>query len=108
VVKVVYVYNLKEGVDYKEFETYYFEKRIAEVKKIPNLRRFCFSIATGDEISPYRYMAECYFTDLKTARATLESKYFKDVHGYIAPRLKDMNVMFYETHEWALNQQSAP
>ncbi len=101
-VKVVYIYNLKEGVDPKEFETYYFERRIAEVKRIPNLEKFCFSIATGDEASPYRYMAECYFKDLQTARSTLESEYFKDVHGYIAPRLKDLKVMFLETHEWTL------
>ena len=45
-VKVVYIYNLKEDVDPKEFEAYYFEKRIAQVQKIPNLERFCFSIAT--------------------------------------------------------------
>lgn len=101
-VKVVYIYNLKEDVDPKEFEAYYFEKRIAEVHKIPNLERFCFSIATDTESSPYRYMAECYFKDLQTARETLNSEYFKDVHGYIAPRLRDLKVMFYETHEWTL------
>jgi uncharacterized protein (TIGR02118 family) len=105
-VKVVYIYNLKEGVDPKEFETYYFEKRITEVKKIPDLKRFCFSIATGDDVSPYRYMAECYFKDLKTAQKILNSEYFKDVHGYIAPRLKDMKVMFFETHEWPLEEAS--
>ncbi len=105
-VKVVYIYNLREGVDPKEFETYYFEKRIAEVKRIPDLKRFCFSIATGDEFSPYRYMAECYFKDVEAARETLNSEYFKDVHGYIAPRLKDMKVMFYETYEWLLEKAS--
>ena len=46
-------------------------------------------------------MAECYYKDLETAKATLDSPYFKDVHGYISGKLADLNVMFYETHEWA-------
>jgi len=100
VVKVVYIYNLKEGVDPKEFLDYYFNQRIAQVMKVPNLEKFCFSVATGDEPSPYRYMAECFYKDLKTAKETLNSPYFKDVHGYIAGKLVDMQVMFYETHEW--------
>jgi hypothetical protein len=59
-VKVVYVYNLKEGVDIKEFEDYYFNVRIPQVMKIPSLEKFSFNINSGDEKSPFRYMAECY------------------------------------------------
>jgi|DeeseametaMP2100_FD_k123_104406_2 uncharacterized protein (TIGR02118 family) len=100
VVKVVYIYNLKEGVDPKEFENYYFNQRIPQVMQVPNLKKFCFNVATGDDPAPYRYMAENYYKDLKTAKETLNSDYFKDVHGYIADKLADMEVMFYETHEW--------
>ena len=100
VVKVVYIYNLKEGVDPKEFENYYFNQRIPQVMQVPNLKKFCFNVATGDDPAPYRYMAENYYKDLKTAKETLNSDYFKDVHGYIAGKLADMEVMFYETHEW--------
>jgi uncharacterized protein (TIGR02118 family) len=103
-VKVVYIYNLKEGVSPKEFEDYYFNQRIAQVMKVPNLDKFCFSVATGDDLSPYRYMAECFYNDLKTAKETLNSPYFKDVHGYIAGKLVDMQVMYYETHEWYTSQ----
>ena len=99
-VKVVYIYNLKEGVDPKEFENYYFNQRIPQVMKVPNLQKFCFNVATGDAPAPHRYMAENYYKDLKTAKETLSSDYFKDVHGYIAGKLADMKVMFYETHEW--------
>ena len=99
-VKVVYIYNLKEGVDPKEFEDYYFNQRIPQVMKVPNLQKFCFNVATGDDPAPYRYMAENYYKNLKTAKETLSSDYFKDVHGYIAGKLADMKVMFYETHEW--------
>ncbi|MCL4415115.1 MAG: hypothetical protein M1308_07730 [Actinobacteria bacterium] len=99
-IKVVYIYNLKEGVNVKEFEDYYFNIRIPQVMKIPNLEKFGFNITAGEEKSPFRYMAECYYKDLKTAKETLESVYFKDVHGYISGKLADMNVMFYETHEW--------
>ena len=99
-VKVVYIYNLKEGVDPKEFENYYFNQRIPQVMQVPNLKKFCFNVATGDDPAPYRYMAENYYKDLKTAKETLNSDYFKDVHGYIADKLADMEVMFYETHEW--------
>jgi hypothetical protein len=104
VVKVVYLYNLKEGVDADEFETYYFNKRIAQVVKIPKLKKFCFNIAAGDNRAAYRYMAECFFNDLDTAKDVLNSEYFKDVHGYIAPRLKDMEVIFFETHEWDVDK----
>src|SRR3990172_4828548 len=97
-VKVVYIYNLKEGVDPKEFEEYYFNIRIPQVMKIPNLDKFCFNVATGDDPAPFRYMAENYYKDLKTAKETLSSDYFKDVHGYISGKLADMKVMFYETH----------
>ena len=99
-VKVVYIYNLKEGVDPKEFEEYYFNIRIPQVMKIPNLDKFCFNVATGDDPAPFRYMAENYYKDLKTAKETLSSDYFKDVHGYISGKLADMKVMFYETHEF--------
>ena len=99
-VKVVYIYNLKEGVNVKEFEDYYFNVRMPQIMKIPNLLKFRFNVATGDDSAAYRYMAENYYKDLKTAKETLNSEYFKDVHGYIAGKLADMKVMFYETHEW--------
>lgn len=99
-VKVVYIYNLKEGVSAAEFQEYYFTERIAQVMKIPNLIRFAFNIAVPGKDSAFRYMAECTFEDLRTAEDTLASDYFKDVHGYIASRLKDMQVMFFETHEY--------
>jgi EthD protein. len=104
-IKVVYLYNLKEGVDHKEFESYYFKERIAQVMKVPNLDKFCFSIAVQSETSRYRYMAECFYKDLKTAKQTLDSTYFKDVHGYITGKLVDMEVMFLETHEWHPSEQ---
>ena len=99
-IKVVYIYNLNEGVDPKEFENYYFNERIPQVMKVNNLDKFCFNIAVEDKSAPYRYMAECYYKDLETANATLDSPYFKDVHGYIVGKLADLQVMFYETHEW--------
>ena len=99
-VKVVYIYNLKEGVNPEEFENYYFNERIPQVMQVSNLDKFCFNISVGDDSTPYRYMAECYYKDLETAKATLDSPYFKDVHGYIAGKLADLQVMFYETHEW--------
>lgn len=99
-VKVVYIYNLKDGVDPKEFEDYYFNIRIPQVMKIPNLLKFAFNRNVAGEKSPFRYMAECYYKDLKTAKDTIESDYFKDVHGYISGKLADLNVMFYENNEW--------
>lgn len=38
--------------------------------------------------------------ELKTAKETLNSEYFKDVHGYIAGDFADMQVMFFETNKW--------
>ena len=99
-VKVVYIYNLKDGVDAKEFEDYYFNVRIPQVMKISNLEKFAININAKNEKSPYRYMAECYYKDLKTAKETLNSDYFKDVHGYISGKLADQKVMFYEVNEW--------
>jgi uncharacterized protein (TIGR02118 family) len=99
VVKVVYIYNLKEGVDRKEFEEYYFNVRIPQVMQIPNLLKFSFSIAT-DEKPAYRYIAENYYKDLETAKKTLSSDYFKGVHTKISDKLADMKVMFYEINEW--------
>ena len=66
-VKVVYIYNLKKGVDPKEFESYYFNERIPQIMKVENLEKFRFNIAVGDAPSPYRYMAENYYKDLKTS-----------------------------------------
>jgi len=102
VVKVVYIYNLKEGVDVKEFEDYYLNTRVPQVLKIPNLKKFAININATKEKSPYRYMAECYYKDTETALETLNSDYFKDVHGYISEKLVDMQVMFYEIREWVL------
>ena len=99
-VKVVYIYNLKEGVDVKEFEDYYFNVRIPQVMKIPNLEKFVINIDIKKEKSPYRYMAECYYKDIETALETLNSDYFKDVHGYISDKLIDMKVMHYEINEF--------
>ena len=99
-VKVVYIYNLKEGVDVKEFEDYYFNIRIPQVMKIPNIEKFAINIDAKNEKSPYRYMAECYYKDLETALETLNSDYFKDVHGYISDKLADMQVMHYEINEF--------
>jgi uncharacterized protein (TIGR02118 family) len=100
VVKVVYIYNLKAGVDPEEFENYYFSERLPQVMKVKNLEKFCFNIAAGDEPVPYRYMAENYYKDLKTAKETLDSPYFKDVHWRVAGMIADLQVMFYHTHEW--------
>lgn len=102
-VKVVYLYNLKPGVDRKEFEKYYFEQRIKQVLQIPTLKRFTFSIGeeVSGEVPKFRYMAECFYEDLKAAKETINSEYFKDVHGYIAPKLADLTVMFYQTNEWS-------
>ncbi len=99
-IKVVYIYNLKEGVNPAEFEKHYFNERIPQVMKVSNLDKFSFNIATGDNPAPYRYMAENYYKDLETAKETLNSPYFKDVHGFISGKLADLRVMFYETHEW--------
>jgi len=99
-VKIVYIYNLKEGVDIKEFEDYYFNIRIPQVMKIPNIKKFVINIDVKRDNSPYRYMAECYYRDLETALETLDSDYFKDVHGYIADKLTDMQVMYYEVNEF--------
>ncbi len=41
-VKVVYIYNLKTGVDPKEFEDYYFNERIAQVMKVPKSGEILF------------------------------------------------------------------
>jgi uncharacterized protein (TIGR02118 family) len=102
VIKVVYLYNLKPGVDRREFETYYFEQRIKQVLQVPTLKKFTFSIAEeiSEEKPRFRYMAECFYEDLETAKETINSEYFKDVHGYIAPKLADLTVVFYQTHEW--------
>lgn len=99
-VKVVYIYNLKAGVNPKEFENYYFSERIPQVMKVSNLEKFCFNIAAGDDPAAYRYMAENYYKDLKTAKETLDSPYFKDVHGRVTEMIADLQVMFYDTHEW--------
>ena len=101
-IKVVYLYNLKPGVDRKEFEIYYFERRIKQVLQVPNLKKFTFSIAeeVSDDKPKFRYMAECFYENLEIAQETLNSEYFKDVHGYIAPKLADLTVMFYQTREW--------
>jgi uncharacterized protein (TIGR02118 family) len=99
-IKVVYIYNLKEGVNPEEFENYYFNERIPQIMKVDNLDKFGFNIAAGNSPAPFQYMAENYYKDLETAIETLDSPYFKDVHGFIAGKLADMQVMFYETHEW--------
>ena len=99
-IKVVYIYNLREGVSPKEFENYYLRERIPQVMQINSLDKFCFSIAAGDKRAPFRYMAECFYKDLETAEDTLDSPYFKDVHGYITGKLADLEVIFYETNEW--------
>jgi uncharacterized protein (TIGR02118 family) len=100
VVKVVYIYNLKQGVDPKEFEAYYFTERIPQIMKVSNLEKFCLNIAVGKDPASYRYMAENYYRDLKTAKKTLDSPYFRDVHGRISDWVVDVQVMFYESHEW--------
>lgn len=101
-IKAVYLYNLKPGVNHKEFEKYYFEQRIKQVLQIPNLKKFTFSIVkeVSQEIPKFRYMAECFYENLKIAKETIDSDYFKDVHGYIASKLADLTFMLYETHEW--------
>jgi hypothetical protein len=99
---VVYLYNLKPEVDRKEFEAYYFEQRIKQVLQVPNLKKFTFSIAeeVSEEKPKFRYMAECLYESLEIAKETINSEYFRDVHGYIAPKLADLTVMYYQTHEW--------
>ena len=65
-----------------------------------NIEKFAINIDAKNEKSPYRYMAECYYKDLETALETLNSDYFKDVHGYISDKLADMQVMHYEINEF--------
>jgi|GEM_PF-1923413 len=98
-IKVVYLYNLKAEADSAEFERYYFNERIDQVMVLPELLQFTFSRLAGEN-QAYRYMAECYFADMATAQRVLNSEAFKNVHGYIADKITDKQVLFYDTYAW--------
>ncbi len=68
VFKVVLIYNLKEGINPEEFERWFYQVHIPDVKRYPGIRKIVANkvIGTPDGSPPgYYRTAELHFDDRK-------------------------------------------
>ena len=98
--KAVYFWRLRPGVNPEEAEKQYFEVHIPLAKKIPGLRKYTIAKARGKE-RPYYRMVELYFDDKDTlsagfaapeGKATIEDVGFRSL-------ITDMTTMYFDEEE---------
>ena len=70
--KVVSLWNLREGVAVEDAEKQYFEVHVPMAKKIPGLRKYTIAKGRGKNPAFFR-MAELYFDDMEAAKKGLSS-----------------------------------
>ncbi len=97
-VSLVVLYNVADGVKEGDFERWYKEVHLGDVKKIPGIKRFSYCVARGapEGEPPHSRLAMLTFDDMESMKRGLDSPEAKHVMDDGALRIKDMVAVFYE------------
>ena len=103
-VKLVTLFNLKDGIGVTEFERYYREVHVPLARALPGLRRYTRGLVRPSRhrpVPPFYRIAELYFDDIDTLKAALASPQGEAINRDTPffSRVKDMVQLVCEEEE---------